>query len=125
MDVAFLYGHIWRCDMADGMTVDMQGADNTITLMGNFAFSTVAKVQTILERNAQRCADDAQPPVLTGELRDSKYVLIGDLWAEVGFDSDHAVYVELGTVHMAAQPYLLPAFEYAEQQLLFDLDTLF
>jgi hypothetical protein len=111
--------------MADGITVDMQGADNTITLMGNFAFSTVAKVQRILERNAGRCADDAQPPVDTGELRDSKYVLIGDLWVEVGFDSDHAAYVELGTRNMAAQPYLLPAFVYAEQQLLFDLDTLY
>ncbi|SRR6266567_4869005 len=111
--------------MADGITVEIVGADSTVTLMGEFAFSTVAKVQRLLERNAQRCADDAQPPVDTGELRDSKYVIVREMEVEVGFDSDHAVYVELGTVHMAAQPYLLPAFEYAEQQLLFDLDTLF
>jgi hypothetical protein len=29
-------------------------------------------------------------------------------WA-VGADADYAVYVEMGTIHMAAQPYLRPA----------------
>jgi len=43
---------------------------------------------------------------------------VGDLKAEVGFDSDHAVYVELGTYKMAAQPYLLPAFEHAMPTLI-------
>jgi len=110
--------------MADGITVDLQGIDTLVTLFGDFGIETEAHVQTALEHAGDTCANHAHPPVDTGELRDSKYIQVSHLMVEVGFDSDHAVYVELGTVHMAAQPYLLPANEVAVQQLLSDLSNL-
>ncbi len=113
--------------MADGLTVDVQGADIAITALGAFNTMTQVKVMKAIIDAANTCADDAHStvPVDTGELRDSEYVLFKELSAEVGFDSDHAVYVELGTYKMAAQPYLLPAFEAAVQQLMSELTSLF
>ncbi|SRR6266567_2665856 len=109
--------------MADGMSVDMSGMDTLDGVLGDFGTETEAKVQTVLEHAGDTCANNANPPVLTGALRDSKYIQIGHLMVEVGFDSDHAVYPELGTVHMAPEPYLLPSFELTVPQLLNDLDN--
>ncbi len=113
--------------MADGMTVDVQGANTLISALGALDVMTQVRAMAAIVDAANACADDARStvPVDTGELRDSEYVLFRELEAEVGFDSDHAVYVELGTYKMAAQPYLLPAFELAVQHLLGELTSLF
>src|SRR6266568_1517509 len=100
--------------MTDGISVDMSGADVLIASLGELDIETRIAVNMALYRFAKATFDEAEAtvPVDTGELHDSEYLEVGDLKAEVGFDSDHAVYVELGTYKMAAQPYLLPAFEH-------------
>jgi HK97 gp10 family phage protein len=113
--------------MADGMTVDMAGMNTLVSVLGDLDTLTKVRIMKAIIDAANTCADDAHStvPVDTGELRDSEYVLFQELAAEVGFDSDHAVYPELGTRYQAAQPYLLPAFEATVQQLLSDLTRLF
>jgi len=113
--------------MADGMTVDVVGADTLITQLGLLDVETKVRAMKAIIDAANACADDARAtvPVDTGELRDSEYMLFRELEAEVGFTAEYAVYVELGTYKMAAQPYLLPAYELAVQQLLSDLSSLF
>jgi HK97 gp10 family phage protein len=49
-------------------------------------------------------------PVDTGALRDSISVIDGSPMAVVA-DAPYSLYVELGTRHMAAQPYLMPALD--------------
>ena len=58
-------------------------------------------------------------PVDTGNLRDSITTNIASdgKSAEVGTNVEYAPYVEFGTVHQAAQPYLLPAFADAVKEL--------
>jgi HK97 gp10 family phage protein len=51
-------------------------------------------------------------PVDTGALRNSIMVTEkGEMSAEVGPHMEYGGYIEWGTVHMAAQPYLTPAAE--------------
>jgi len=54
-------------------------------------------------------------PVRTGELRDSGHIEAEDAGnvqsRAVVFDAPHAVFVEFGTVKMAAQPFLRPALD--------------
>lgn len=55
--------------------------------------------------------NDAQRivPVDTGHLRDSGYSKVEGDHVEVGFTAEYGGYVELGTEHMRASPYLRPA----------------
>jgi HK97 gp10 family phage protein len=54
-------------------------------------------------------------PVKTGRLRDSYRVeVVDESTVRVGSDVDYSVYQEYGTVNMAAQPHLTPAFMQSE-----------
>ena len=59
-------------------------------------------------RAAQQIADQARKnaPVATGELRDSIHV---DDDGNVKASAPHSIYVEMGTSHRAATPFLAPA----------------
>ena len=69
----------------------------------------------------------ANARVDTGEMRDATYAEVDDALTtttpqiRLGDDSDHAIYNELGTVHMAAQPFIVPgavaAGDYLKQNL--------
>jgi HK97 gp10 family phage protein len=50
----------------------------------------------------------ANARVDTGEMRDSTYVDVRDDQIVFGDDSDHALYNELGTSKMSAQPFIVP-----------------
>ncbi|MEM3697361.1 MAG: HK97 gp10 family phage protein [Candidatus Bathyarchaeia archaeon] len=50
-------------------------------------------------------------PVRTGHLRSSIYAKIQEWVAEVGAEATYALFVELGTRYMQAQPYLYPAIQ--------------
>jgi HK97 gp10 family phage protein len=56
-------------------------------------------------------------PVKTGYLRSTIYARIQQLVAEIGADAAYALFVELGTKHMMAQPYLWPAIQQYLPQL--------
>lgn len=59
-------------------------------------------------------------PVDTGFLQSTIYHKVdpNDLSLELGATADYAAYVEMGTRRMAAEPYLRPAFDAGEQNLL-------
>lgn len=50
-------------------------------------------------------------PVRTGHLRSSIYANIKEWVADIGAEATYAYFVELGTRHMKAQPYLEPAIK--------------
>jgi HK97 gp10 family phage protein len=66
-------------------------------------------------------------PVKTGRLQSSIYAKIHEWTAEIGAEATYAMFVELGTRHMQARPYLYPAIqEYLpelEQMVLDALDA--
>lgn len=64
-------------------------------------------------------------PVDTGELRDSLYVAPTEDGEVIGAGAEHALFVELGTVHMAAQPYLTPAMQFAAEAFGTAFETFF
>ncbi len=59
-------------------------------------------------------------PVRTGFLRSTIYHQVDPvaLSLEVGADADYAFFVEMGTRRMAAEPYIRPAFDAHQDQLL-------
>ena len=59
-------------------------------------------------------------PVRTGYLRSTIYAKIQEWVAEIGADATYALFVELGTKYMQAQPYLYPAI----QQYLPELEAI-
>jgi HK97 gp10 family phage protein len=50
-------------------------------------------------------------PVRTGHLRSSIYSQISGWVVNIGAEATYALFVELGTRHMRAQPYLYPAIQ--------------
>jgi HK97 gp10 family phage protein len=56
--------------------------------------------------------------VRTGYLRNSAYIESSDLRAEIGYSANYASYVELGTRHMPARPFLVRAFMEEKPRLL-------
>ena len=72
-------------------------------------------------KGAEVLMDESQTnaPVDTGELRDSHYVeSIDQRRADVIVDAEHAAPVEFGTYKMAAQPYLRPAIDMTENEIV-------
>jgi len=67
-----------------------------------FLMSWAADVKAAAMRNA---------PVRTGHLRSSIYTTIKDWVAQIGAEATYALFVELGTRHMEARPYLWPAIQ--------------
>ena len=78
----------------------------------------VHSVADDVARSAQAAA-----PVLTGALRDSIEVDREGLAAEVGSSLDYAVFVEYGTWKDAPQPFLGPALDQEEPELLLRLQA--
>lgn len=61
-------------------------------------------------------------PVDTGYLKNSLQIFSeGALTHGVRAGAEYAIYVEFGTRHMAAQPYLIPAFEVVRDVVLRNL----
>lgn len=80
----------------------------------------VVKTAFDIESGAKRAA-----PVKTGNLRRSLHTTpLGLARAAVGTDVEYAPYVEYGTRHMAARPYLTPAVEAARAPFLAGLQKL-
>ncbi len=58
-------------------------------------------------------------PMVTGYLRSTIYAKIKEWVVDIGADAAYALFIELGTKYMQAQPYLYPAI----QQYLPELET--
>lgn len=89
---------------------------------GAAAEAVLANLQAILADAQELC------PVNTGNLRDSLAIdfqptssgASGSVYTNVYY----AEYVEFGTVHMAAEPFLTPAFEANSPMLMDDFEEL-
>jgi HK97 gp10 family phage protein len=72
------------------------------------------KADMIVRKAAQDILTDSHQrvPVKTGHLKSTGNVQnIGPARAEIGYDADYAQFVEEGTRHQHAQPFLRPAFD--------------
>ena len=82
----------------------------------------MAQINRAIERMQGRLVKDIEndardnAPVDTGELAASIFSEAHGTTGRVGATADHAEYVELGTRHMQAQPYLRPAL-YKKRQV--------
>jgi len=113
--------------------VDTSGINRILRELGPNATRALKKAAFMIESRAKQKA-----PVDTGALRNSIYTRIGkgadittvgiegrtplpepdgDLVAHIGPSVHYAVYVEMGTHRMSAQPYLLPAVRETEAEL--------
>lgn len=74
-------------------------------------------VQTHVQGQLAGWAEDVKTlarqlvPVRTGHLQSSIYAVIREWVAEIGAEAAYALFVELGTRHMQARPYLYPAIQ--------------
>lgn len=91
-------------------------ARDLINQVGDFADPPIGALQIA----AQIVIDVAQGlcPVDTGNLRDSAFIqaLTGDVY--FGFQAEYASYVEFGTYKMEAQPFLRPAIDGTQGEVL-------
>jgi len=91
----------------------------SVRVISNRIPSLPSTVKTDTSTEVKRAAFDvealgkAKAPVRTGTLRRSITTQIdeGGMRAVVGPSVDYGIYVELGTRHMAARPYMRPAAE--------------
>jgi hypothetical protein len=68
----------------------------------SFLASWAADVKSQAVKNA---------PMVTGYLRSTIYAKIREWVAEIGADAVYALFIELGTKYLQAQPYLYPAIQ--------------
>jgi len=115
--------------MAVEITCDIEGIDEFKAAMQTFDTG----MQRHVYRQLASWAADVKAlakqlaPVKTGHLRSSIYAKIQEWVAEIGAEATYALFVELGTRHMQAHPYLYPAIQEhlpeLEQIILEALDT--
>ena len=97
--------------MADGVRVSWRIVENRfpsiIAGMEDKAEAVVAKTALDLEGHAK-----VRAPVVTGTLMNSiQATRVGDAHWRVVVGADYGMYVEWGTVNMAAQPFFQPAIQ--------------
>jgi HK97 gp10 family phage protein len=99
--------------MAVEITCDIEGIEEFKAAMQQFD----SAMQRHVHRQLASWAADVKAlakqlvPVRTGHLRSSIYAKIEEWVAEIGAEATYALFVELGTRYMQAQPYLYPAIQ--------------
>jgi HK97 gp10 family phage protein len=93
-----------------------------------FAARVDAGVRTAVQRAGQSIYTRSQQsvPVDTGTLKSSAQVepvkgAAGQYTGQVHYETYYALYVEMGTSKMSAQPYLVPAAKFTEQTFKADI----
>jgi len=95
------------------ITCDVEGVEEFKDAMQRFDSGMQRQVYRFLASWAAdvKAAAMRNAPVRTGYLRSSIYAKIKDWVAEIGAEATYALFVELGTRRMRAQPYLYPAIQ--------------
>ena len=93
--------------------------DGNINDISEIAEAIKSRLPAALLDGAEAVADTARGmcPVRTGQLRSSISTSSSGESAQVFADADYAIFVELGTYKMAAQPFLVPALSAAESSV--------
>jgi HK97 gp10 family phage protein len=99
--------------MAIEISIDVAGAEEFKAAMKQFDSGMQRQVHEQLSSWAADVKESAMQrvPVKTGRLQRSIYSKIGEWVAEVGAEAAYAMFVELGTRHMRARPFLYPAVQ--------------
>ncbi|MBT0160213.1 HK97 gp10 family phage protein [Candidatus Bathyarchaeota archaeon A05DMB-2] len=99
--------------MAVEITCDIEGIDQFKAAMQTFDSATQRHVHRQLASWAADVKASARKhvPVRTGYLQSTIYAKIQEWIAEIGAEATYALFVELGTRYMQAQPYLYPAIQ--------------
>ena len=99
--------------MAVEITCDVEGVEEFKDAMQRFDSGMQRQVYRFLASWAAdvKAAAMRNAPVRTGYLRSSIYAKIKDWVAEIGAEATYALFVELGTRRMRAEPYLYPAIQ--------------
>jgi HK97 gp10 family phage protein len=99
--------------MAVEITCDVEGIEEFKNAMQSFDSGMQRHVHRLLASWAADVKALAKQlaPVRTGHLRSSIYAKISEWVAEIGAEATYALFVELGTRYMQAQPYLYPAIQ--------------
>ncbi len=102
--------------MAD---TEVKGWDEAIGGLVHIQEALRAGIPEALKEMAEEVVDAAQgfAPVRTGRLRDSIAVIsVTDTEAIIGAGAPYAAFVEFGTMHMAARPFMRPALAFIEEE---------
>ncbi len=99
--------------MAIEINIDVTGAEEFKAAMERFDSGMQRQVRERLANWAAEIKASARQrvPVKTGNLRSSIYSKISEWVAIVGAEAAYAMFVELGTRHMRARPFLYPAIQ--------------
>jgi HK97 gp10 family phage protein len=99
--------------MAVEITCDVEGVEEFKAAMQQFDSGMQLHVHRLLASWAADVKALAKQlaPVRTGHLRSSIYAKISEWVAEIGAEATYALFVELGTRYMQAQPYFYPAIQ--------------
>lgn len=112
--------------MTMAKSIRLRGLKNLINHFRKSAELT--EVKDVLKGNGEQMFQSAQKnvPVDTGKLRDSIRLNIdeGGFNVNIKSDADHASYVEYGTRHQHAQPFVGPAFKKQQKKFKEDLNKL-
>ena len=109
------------------MNVEIENLDVVITELTQTYEDFEQSVDQIIQKAGMAGRDEAVGivPVLTGHLQGSiTYDAPGLLMSEFFTDVYYSQFVEFGTRKMAAEPYMIPAYEAAKEQLLKDIQAL-
>lgn len=103
---------VGRNDMAE-VSCDVDGVKEFQAAMQRFDSGMQRQVHRFLVSWAADVKALAKQlvPVRTGYLKSKIYARIKEWVAEIGADATYALFVELGTKRMRAQPYLYPAIQ--------------
>lgn len=98
--------------MAVEVNIEIYG-EEVLQALQHLDEAMLRQVQERLEHWAMEVREYARSlaPVRTGYLRSTIYATVKDWVAEIGAEASYAMFVEFGTRHMKARPYLYPAIQ--------------
>jgi len=99
--------------MALEISLTLEGVENLQQALQSLDNILQQKIQQQLERWSMEIREYARSlaPIRTGRLRSSIYAKTSGWEVQIGAEASYALFVEFGTRHMQAQPFLHPAVE--------------
>ena len=99
--------------MAVEVSCDVQGVQEFQAAVSKFASYVQEYVHSQLVNWAELVRSEARRrvPVRSGYLQSTIYAVVRDWVIHVGAEAAYALFVELGTRHMQARPFLWPAIQ--------------
>lgn len=109
--------------MSDGVTLSVYGNRGILDNLDKLQRHVIDGAQARLEQAGEMAKAYAEEIAPVSDIDTPGYVHMRDQYAlevepgqiKLSNDSDHILYVELGTYKMAAQPTLVPAMEFGAQ----------